>query len=134
MDFTFNEHGVCTNPNVPVRIFLERNNYLVVKTAQSNGRWRSGMDSSGFQNYGSPAMYCKPNDSRGRHTEAEAVIEALKVVISYCADQRSWFTSLKMRNPKETAYADGILRKVESMEIAVRRELEEWEHPQLTLF
>lgn len=134
MDFTFNEHGVCTNPNVPVRIFLERNNYLVVKTAQSNGRWSSGIDSSGFQNYGSPVRYCKPNDSRSRHTEAEAVIDALKVAVYYCNRQRSWFTRMKEVHPKETAYADGILRKVESMEIAVRRELEEWEHPQLTLF
>lgn len=134
MDFAFNEHGVCTNPNVPVRIFLERNNYLVVKTAQSNGRWRTGMDSSGFQNYGSPARYCKPNDSRGRHTEAEAVIEALKVVVNYCNSQRAWFAQLKKVNPKETAYADRIIRKCDSMEKAVRRELEEWEHPQLTLF
>lgn len=66
--------------------------------------------------------------------KAAAVIEALKIAMTHCYYQRLWFSRMMEQHPQERPYASGIICKCDRMKKAIRRELEVWEHPQLTLF
>lgn len=106
--FGFNIHGVCVNTEEAIKI-ADASSYVIVKVAQSNGRWDYGLryNLPPCYNGTSPVMYVwhKENGFAERDAAVIAGLDEMeKMIISWLKDR-----SLRREDDEETALSRGYV-------------------------
>lgn len=112
--FGYNIHGVCVNPEEAIKI-ADASFYVIVKVAQSNGRWDYGLNYNlpNCYNGSSPVMYVwhEENGFAERDAAVIAGLEEMETKIMAWMKDRSVKRNDDAETESERSYVDSKLKQ-----------------------